>query len=96
MKPRDGKRAKKNQISLTPGNNSKANQLSKPQRSSYRVNRKRGKKKSDTVKIGIKSSNKKWRTSKNLVLTSRPKHHSSGMSTLHHHVLDIYINICTT
>ena len=54
----DGKRARKHQISLTPGNNSKANQLSKPQRSSYHVNCKRGKKKSDTVKIDIKCSNK--------------------------------------
>ena len=51
----------------------------------------RGEKKSDTVKIGIKWSNKKWRTSKYLVLASRPKHHSSEMSTLHHHGLDIYI-----
>ena len=35
MKPRDGKRERKHQISLTPGNNSKANQLSTPQ-SSYK------------------------------------------------------------
>ena len=41
----DGKRARKHQISLTPGNNSKANQLSKPQSSSYRVNCKRDNKK---------------------------------------------------
>ena len=89
----DGKRARKHQISLTPWNNYKANQLSKPQRSSYPVNCKRGKKKSDTVKIGIKWSNKKWRTSKYLVLASRPKHHSSEMSALHHHGLYIYIYI---
>ena len=82
----------KHQISLTTGNNSKSNQLSKPQRSSYHINCKRGKKKSDTVKIGIKSSNKKW-TSKNLVLASRPKHHSSEMSAIHHHGLYIYIYI---
>ena len=44
MKPRGGKREKKHQISLTPGNNSKANELSKPQRSSYRVTCKREKK----------------------------------------------------
>ena len=40
----DGKRARKHQRSLTPRNNSKSNQLSKPQRSSYRVNCKRDKK----------------------------------------------------
>ena len=49
------------------------------------------KKKSNTVKIGIKPSNKKWTTSKNLVLASRPKHHSSEMFALHHHGLYIYI-----
>ena len=32
MKPRDGKRARKHHISFTPGNNSKANQLSTPER----------------------------------------------------------------
>ena len=72
MKPRGWKRERKHQISFTPGNNSNANQLSKPQWSSYRVNCKRGKK-SDTVKIDIKCSNKNWRTSKYLVLDSRPK-----------------------
>ena len=93
MKPRDGKRARKHQISLTPGNNSKSNQLSKPKRSSYHVNCKRGKKKSDTMKIGIKSSNKKW-TSKYLVLASRPKHHSSEMFALHYHGLYISLYVC--
>ena len=92
MKPRGWKKGKETSISLIAGNNSKDNQLSKPQRSSYCVNCKRGKK-IDTVKIGIKSSNKKWRTLKNLVLASRPKHHSSEMSTLHHHGLYIYIYI---
>ena len=50
----------------------------------------RGEKESNTVKIDIKCSNKKWRTSKYLVLASRPKHHSSGMSALHHHGFYIY------
>ena len=40
----DGKREREHQISLTPVNNSKANQLSKPQSSSYHVNCRGGKK----------------------------------------------------
>ena len=69
----DGKRERKHQISLTPDNNSKANQLSKPLRSYYRVKCKRGKQKLDTMTIEIKCSNNKWRTSKYLILASRPK-----------------------
>ena len=59
MKPRGWKKGKEKSNILTPHNDSKANQLFKPKRSSYGVNCKRDKKKSDTVKIDIKCSNKK-------------------------------------
>ena len=65
--------ARKHQISITPGNNYKANQMSKPLWSYSCVKCKRGKQKSDTVTIDIKCSNQEWRTSKYLVLASRPK-----------------------
>ena len=71
----DGKRARRHQRSLTPGNNSKANQLSKPQRSSSRVICKRGKQKSDTIEtlesnetsVQCDSYNKWWKNPSRVV-----------------------------
>ena len=54
----DGKRARQHHRSFTPLNNSKANQLSKPQMSSSRVKCKSGKQKSGTVETS--ESNETW------------------------------------